>query len=147
MTRKQPTQHTARRHVWAAPAIFPLISLVSLVPLLLAACASEGMRPAAPALLANGVLTGTAGMTLYTFDRDPAGAGKSVCNDACARNWPPFFAPADAMPSGAYSVVVRDDGSRQWAYRGKPLYYWAKDKNPGERTGDGFNQVWHAATP
>ena len=49
--------------------------------------------------------------------------------------------------SGDWTVVVRDDGTRQWAFRGKPVYYWAKDTKPGDRTGDGFNNVWRLARP
>ena len=49
--------------------------------------------------------------------------------------------------SGAWSVVTRDDGGRQWAYKGKPLYFWARDQKPGDRTGDGFNKVWQLARP
>jgi hypothetical protein len=62
-----------------------------------------------------------AGMTLYTFDRDTVGSGKSVCNGPCATNWPPLMAAADAQPSGEWTVVKRDDGSSQWAYKGRPL--------------------------
>ncbi|HOC01350.1 MAG TPA: hypothetical protein PKM43_21700, partial [Verrucomicrobiota bacterium] len=43
-----------------------------------------------------------------------------------------------------YSVITRDDGKTQLAYKGKPLYYWAKDAKPGDKTGDGVNQVWRA---
>ena len=90
-------------------------------------------------------LTDKAGMTLYTFDKDPVGAGKSVCNGACAKNWPPLAASAGERTSGNWSIVVRDDGSRQWAYKGKPLYLWVKDQKPGDATGDGFRGVWHVA--
>src|SRR4051812_32935490 len=83
------------------------------------------------------------GMTLYTFDRDAA--GKSNCNGQCAQNWPPLMAAAGAAASGDWSVVTRDDGSKQWAYKGKPLYLWVKDTKPGEVTGDGVNNVWHTA--
>ena len=114
--------------------------------LLLAACTSM-TSAAAPATVADGVLVGANGMTLYTFDRDPMGAGKSMCNGACATNWPPLMATAADTGSGDWSVVVRDDGSRQWAWRGKPVYYWSKDTKAGDRTGDGFNNVWHAARP
>lgn len=94
----------------------------------------------------NGVLTGANGMTLYTFDKDTAGNGKSVCNGPCATNWPPLT--GTAAPAGAgYSVIQRDDGTSQIAYKGKPLYYWVKDTKPGDKTGDGVNQVWHTATP
>ena len=30
-----------------------------------------------------------------------------------------------------------------WAYDGMPLYYWVKDKKPGDVTGDGVGSVWH----
>ena len=43
--------------------------------------------------------------------------------------------------------VTRPDGKKQWAFKGKPLYYWAKDQKPGDKTGDGFNNVWHVAKP
>jgi predicted lipoprotein with Yx(FWY)xxD motif len=105
------------------------------------------MLSPAPASVSDGALVGPGGMTLYTFDKDAPGSGKSVCNGACATNWPPLRAGADARASGDYSVITRDDGSRQWAYRGKPLYYWVKDTRPGERTGDGVNNAWRLARP
>jgi predicted lipoprotein with Yx(FWY)xxD motif len=49
--------------------------------------------------------------------------------------------------SGDFSIITRDDGSKQWAVKGKPVYYWAKDSKPGDKTGDGFNGIWHAAKP
>ena len=63
------------------------------------------------------------------------------------RSSKPLMASADAKAGGDWSIVTRDDGSRQWAYKGKPLYHWTKDQKPGDRTGDGFNSVWHAAQP
>ena len=111
---------------------------------LLAACAS--MAPA-PANVSEGVFVGPNGMTLYTFDRDALGSGKSVCNGQCAALWPPLMAPAGAASAGEWSIVVRDDGSRQWAYKGKPVYYWVKDTKPGDRSGDGVNNVWRLARP
>ncbi len=105
------------------------------------------MPTAAPASAHGDMLVDAQGMTLYTFDRDTAGSARSVCNGPCAANWPPLTAPADATAAGPWSLVMRDDGSRQWAYHGKPLYRWAKDKAPGEQSGDGFNGVWHVARP
>ena len=118
-----------------------------LAALTLAACAGSGMYAAAPAKVMDGALTGANGMTLYTFDKDAAGSGKSVCNGPCATNWPPLMAMDGDMASGDYSIVNRDDGKKQWAFKGKPLYYWNKDQKPGDRTGDGFNNVWHTAKP
>jgi predicted lipoprotein with Yx(FWY)xxD motif len=84
-------------------------------------------------------------MTLYTFDKDTAGGGKSACNGPCATSWPPLLAAADAKAGGDYSIITRDDGTKQWAYKGKPLYLWVKDSKPGDRTGDGFNNAWRLA--
>jgi len=102
---------------------------------------------AAPASTADGVLVGENGMTLYIFDKDAATPGKSACNGQCASNWPPLAAKADAKDDGAWTVITRDDGSKQWAYKGRPVYYWVKDKAAGERSGDGVGGVWHVAKP
>jgi len=114
-----------------------------LIPLAALAFALSACAAGAPVKTSGGVLTNDAGMTLYTFDKDAD--GKSACNGACAGNWPPLMAAADASASGGYSTIKRDDGAMQWAYKGKPLYTWAKDQKPGDMTGDGFNKVWHAA--
>lgn len=102
---------------------------------------------ATPAMMSKGMLTDSNGMTLYTFDKDATGSGKSVCNDACATNWPPVLAKSGEMASGDYTIVTRDDGTMQWAFKGKPLYSWIKDKSPGDMTGDGVNKVWHIVKP
>jgi predicted lipoprotein with Yx(FWY)xxD motif len=91
------------------------------------------------------VLVDKKGMTLYTFDKDPA--GKSVCNGKCAENWPPLLATSQAQASGDFSLITRDDGKKQWAYKGKPLYLWVKDAKPGDTSGDKVNNVWAAARP
>jgi predicted lipoprotein with Yx(FWY)xxD motif len=49
--------------------------------------------------------------------------------------------------SDDYTVITRDDGKKQWAVKGKPVYFWAKDSKPGDKTGDGFNKVWQTAKP
>lgn len=121
--------------------------LALLMSATLAACSSYETRASAPATVSAGMLTGANGMTLYTFDKDAAGSGKSLCNGPCATNWPPFYAGEGAAASGDYSIVTRDDGKKQWAFKGKPLYYWARDQKPGDKTGDGFNNVWQVAKP
>lgn len=109
--------------------------------LLIGGCAT--MDSSAPVKYSSGVMVDNAGMTLYTFDKDRQGAGKSVCNGPCAGLWPPLAAGADGKPAGDFTIITRDDGSKQWAYKGKPLYLWIKDRKPGDRTGDGFNKAWH----
>jgi predicted lipoprotein with Yx(FWY)xxD motif len=105
-------------------------------------------QPAMPSGVksSGGMLVNATGMTLYTFDKDAA--GKSNCNGPCATNWPPLMAEAAAKPSGDWTVVTRDDGGKQWAYKGKPLYLWIKDTKPGDATGEGMaNNTWHVAKP
>ena len=99
----------------------------------------------APVKKVNGILVDAHGMTVYTFDKDVAGSGKSACNNQCAANWPPLAAQASDSGSGDWSIVTRDDGSRQWAYKGWPLYMYAKDARTGDTTGDGKGNVWHVA--
>ncbi len=114
----------------------------SLIALTTAAWAAD-----APVKVADGVLVGANGMTLYTFDKDATGSGKSVCNGPCATNWPPLAAAAGDTAGGDYSIITRDDGAKQWASKGKPLYFWSKDQKVGDKTGDGLNGVWHVAKP
>lgn len=92
------------------------------------------------------VLTNEQGMTLYVFDKDSQ--GKSACNGPCATNWPPLMAAAGAMAMSDYTIISRDDGTKQWAYKGRPLYNWKKDVKPGDITGDGLLKgAWHIAQP
>jgi predicted lipoprotein with Yx(FWY)xxD motif len=95
------------------------------------------------------VLGDAKGMTLYTFDNDKT-PGKSSCNAKCAENWPPLAAPADAKPMGNWTVVSRDDGSKQWAFKGKPLYTFVQDISPAYYKGNGLpadKPLWHYVVP
>lgn len=89
----------------------------------------------------NGILADGGGRTLYTFDKDAA--NKSNCYGGCAAAWPPFFAKDGAKSNAGFSIVTRDDGAKQWALNGKPLYYFAADANAGDVKGDGQGGVWH----
>lgn len=91
------------------------------------------------------VLAGENGMTLYTYKDDSK--GMSTCYDQCAVNWPPLKAEGNAMAEGAFSVVDRKDGTKQWAKDGMPLYFFIKDKKEGDATGDGIKGEWDAARP
>ena len=120
--------------------LFPLF-------LALAGCSSLVTGESAPAHVQRGVLVDAKGMTIYTFDKDPVNARRSACVEQCAKAWPPLVAPADAESTGAYSVITRDDGTKQWTYKGRPLYTWVKDAKPGDTTGDGFGNLWRVARP
>lgn len=75
------------------------------------------------------------GFVLYAFTRDRR---RSACYGACAKAWPPFFAPKDALRAGAglkrslLGTVRRKNGRRQVTYAGRPLYYYVGDRRPGQ---------------
>src|ERR1700756_2708095 len=124
-----------------------LAAAVMVAALAASGAAVAQMAPAKTGDSAKGkVLTDAKGMTLYVFDKDSA--GKSACNGPCAGNWPPLMATASASPMGDYTIITRDDGMKQWPYKGKPLYTWHNDKAAGDISGDGLlNGAWHIAQP
>ena len=123
-----------------------IIAAAMVLPVGMTASANAANPVAGGETSKGATLVDASGMTLYTFDKDPD--GKSVCNGPCAANWPPVAASPDDTGSDGYSVISRDDVSRQWAYKDKPLYRWFKDQKPGDITGDGLlNGIWHVAHP
>lgn len=136
----------------------------ALLPAVLGACASPGgmhasagayaPMPAAkaaaapamaglPLMIKDGMVVTKKGITVYTFDKDVANSGRSNCNGDCAVKWPPVLAAAADTPQGAFTIVARDDGRRQWAYKGKPVYTWPEDQEPGDKYGDNYLKAWH----
>ncbi len=85
------------------------------------------------------------GNTLYLFTKDIKGT--SNCYDKCATAWPPVIPEGqptlkDGVDTALISTTVRTDGSVQLTYNGWPLYYYFKDKAPGDTTGQAVNNVW-----
>ncbi len=104
--------------------------------------ASDGR--ARVATTAEWVFADARGMSLYRFDHDTSPG--SSCTGECAASWPPAAAARTARPDNDWSLLDRADGTRQWVYRGVPLYRFAKDKVIGEAMGDGAGGgAWHVA--
>jgi len=95
----------------------------------------------AAAAQAAELLTAKDGMTLYVFDKDKGGV--SSCYDACAAKWPPYLGKEGDKMMKDWTLVKRTDGNLQWAYDGKPLYFYKADKKKGDKTGDGIGGIWH----
>ncbi|HWY79579.1 MAG TPA: hypothetical protein VNW29_04425 [Candidatus Sulfotelmatobacter sp.] len=92
-------------------------------------------------------LTDFQGTALYTYDKDTKGV--SNCTGTCARIWPFYTSGATAeklLPTNI-SVITRSDGSKQFAWKRMPLYYYSADKKPSDITGDGVGGVWHIVKP
>lgn len=91
------------------------------------------------------------GMTLYTYTKDTANT--STCKDDCAKNWPPLTVLPDTRLAagtavkGKLDTIKREDGGLQVTYNGMPLYVFAKDKVPGDATGQKVGDVWFVVKP
>ena len=116
---------------------------------ILSICIATALAQTAPAKSADTskgkALVDAKGLTLYTFDRDAS--GKSNCNGVCATNWPPLMAGADAKASGDWTIVTRDDGAKQWAYKGKPIYMSVPQVVSGDDPKLHNDGHWHVLVP
>ena len=97
------------------------------------------------------VLVGPEGTTLYMFDQDEEGEGTSACYEGCAESWPPLVVEEEPTAGDAVtaelSTFERDDGERQVAAGGWPLYHFAADEEPGDAEGQGAQDVWWVLAP
>jgi len=87
------------------------------------------------------ILVDAKGMALYTYDKDEA--GKTNCIGPCLTNWPALMAAATDKAEGDWTIVDRPEGTKMWAYKGKPVYFYVKDTKAGDLTGDGVGGSWH----
>jgi len=84
-------------------------------------------------------------MSLYVYENDTA--GNSSCYGECAENWPPALLPAGTVLGENYSLIQRDDGTFQAAYKDQPLYLSVLDNKIGDTNGDGVDNNWFLARP
>lgn len=96
------------------------------------------------------ILTDSKGMTLYVFTADKD--GKSTCYDQCAKAWPPFLVTSqqphfNTNIEGKFGLMARKDNKQQVTYNNMPLYYYQKDKKPGDVTGQGVDGAWFVVQP
>ena len=93
-------------------------------------------------ILVGGMNSAKNGYTLYVFDNDLGTAG-STCNDGCASNWPPVLVTDNEVDNiKGLAMVMRDDGSMQATYLGRPLYFYAGDTQANDMNGQGVNDAW-----
>lgn len=85
------------------------------------------------------------GMSVYLFTKDSD--GKSACSGACATSWPPVTVTGTpsvgtGLDASKLSTITRDDGTKQLAYNGHPLYFFVADAATGQAGGQGSGGVW-----
>jgi RNA polymerase sigma factor (sigma-70 family) len=90
------------------------------------------------------------GMTLYLFTKDEPNV--SNCYDQCEANWPVLHtegAPqaGEGVDASLLGTTTRTDGATQVTYNGWPLYYYIKDMQPGDVTGQDVGEVWYVISP
>lgn len=120
-------------------------TVAGICALLIGAHAPEAL--AAPRLERGKIVT-REGLTLYVFDNDVKGSGKSACTGPCAGLHPAYLAAPGETAKDPWSFVVREDGAKQWAYKGRPLYRFYADEKRGQTGGDGLSRnTWHTAQP
>jgi predicted lipoprotein with Yx(FWY)xxD motif len=97
------------------------------------------------------ILVDEEGMTLYYFQKDQKGSGKSKCEGACAEAWPPLITEGEpeamaGVKAAMLGTIERSDGTTQVTYAGWPLYTFVADQKPGEDNGTdskAFGASWY----
>ena len=119
--------------------------------------APAAAAPSGPAMVNLGkndkfgsILVDDKGMSLYLFTNDTPNT--STCYDKCATFWPPLLTSGNAvtgtgLDGSKFGTTTRTDGTTQVTYNSWPLYYFAKDKQPGDVTGQGVTNNWYLVSP
>jgi predicted lipoprotein with Yx(FWY)xxD motif len=141
------------RLLFAGLAVLTLVAAVGLYATTALASPQYAYAPQSPAWLklhqdSQGAyyLTDGNGYTLYSFAKDTPGV--SNCYGNCAQAWPPYLIAQGVQPQAGWNDhpllgwIQRSDGRYQVTYNNVPLYYFAKDNNPYEISGNGYGAVW-----
>lgn len=91
-------------------------------------------------------LANSTGFTLYLYAKDSAN-GTSACNGRCVTFWPLFYLGNNlTLPPGLsasrFGLATRSDGREQSTFDGHPLYFFVKDKAPGQINGQNANHFY-----
>lgn len=112
--------------------------------------ASSAVLATASTSLGTVVVDGR-GRTVYVFDEDEPGSGRSACTGACASQWPAVetgsATPAVEGVTGTVATITGVDGKRQVTLDGSPLYTYAGDTSAGDATGQGVGGSWWVVAP
>jgi len=92
------------------------------------------------------ILVDARGLTLYLFTSDKDAS--STCYEGCVEYWPPLETlgkpvAGDGIDATKLGVSARTDGTTMVTFNGHPLYYFVKDSNAGDVTGQGYSNVWY----
>ena len=113
--------------------------------------AADGADMKVASSSAGQIVVDNKGMSLYFFTKDVKDSGTSACTEACLAAWPILTTTSDAPTvdgvTGTVGTIASPDGKKHVTLNGMPLYYYAKDKAPGDVTGQGVGGVWYLVSP
>jgi len=162
-------QHTSFLSIIKKPVSF--FGMLIIMAMILSACsayntpAASTTSPASSANQAGGnaptidvtsdptygnILVDGNGMTLYIFTVD--GPDQSNCDASCLATWPPFVTNGTpklgtGVDASLVGTATLSDGRTIVTYDHMPLYYYVKDIQPGQTTGEDVGSVWFVISP
>lgn len=133
----------------------------------LAACATYSSSyapppaPVGPALVTTAdkapfgtYLVDAGGRALYILEGQRNNAGMDRCMGECLNVWPPLHTVGPATAGGAADPArlgsMTMHGGVHVTYAGWPLYYYVRDRAPGDTTGQHYTDrwgTWHLLSP
>lgn len=97
------------------------------------------------------IIVGKDGMAVYYFTNDVKGSDTSKCTGQCIVNWPPVISesgnPKVKGITAEVDTIKFGEEQKHVTVNGMPVYYWIKDKAPGDVTGQGVQGVWYVIAP
>jgi len=125
------------------PTFVPYLESKTMFRTLLIAAVSltvSTLAAAGPTMEKDGMLRDGSGKTRMCLPKTRS--ARATVLAPAVRPGPPFWPSREAQPNGDLTLVVRDDGSKQWALKGQPLYYFVGDATAGDAKGDGMGGTW-----
>lgn len=97
------------------------------------------------------IVTDGEGRVMYRFDGDRPRV--SNCDGQCAKTWPIVKftnwkkLKTEGVERSRIGFIERKDGSCQLTINGRPMYYFAGDRRPGDANGQGARNAWWVVSP
>jgi predicted lipoprotein with Yx(FWY)xxD motif len=141
-----------------------MTSFLALLALILAACAPAATAAPTQSASSNAsasidiatnstlgkILVDGSGKTLYMFTKD--GSDTVNCDAACQANWPPLVSSGTpklgpGVDASLIGSAALPNGQKVITYDHMPLYYFIKDTQPGQVSGEDVGSVWFVVSP
>ena len=86
------------------------------------------------------------GRAIYILEGSRGSSAAVACGYDCARVWPPLMAGGPPVAGAGLDPrrigTAPRGGGRQLTYYGWPLFYYVRDRGPGDTTGQNVHDRW-----